>query len=121
LANIVGTCCLGGVEAAKLDGSRRGAQPIFGPGVTDVANHAFRGIQSYTSQLFHGTDYWRTVLDGASGIDIYGHNGISVADIDGDGLTIFIFANLQGFPIVFSAIAGTARSKTLPRCRGLES
>jgi hypothetical protein len=35
--------------------------------------------------MSHGIDYWRTVLDGASGIDIYGNNGISVGDFDGDG------------------------------------
>ena len=40
---------------------------------------------SYSAQLLRGSDYWRTVLDGAGGIDIYGHNGVSVADIDNDG------------------------------------
>ena len=40
---------------------------------------------SYSAQMLRGIDYWRTVLDGASGIDIYGHNGVSVADIDNDG------------------------------------
>ncbi|HXM91129.1 MAG TPA: FG-GAP repeat protein, partial [Candidatus Dormibacteraeota bacterium] len=59
----------------------RSMAPVF----IDVAKPAFGGNHSYVSQLLHGTDYWRTVLDGASGIDIYGHNGISVADIDGDG------------------------------------
>jgi len=78
-----------------LDEARsRSLAPVF----TDVANHAFRGIQSYTSQLFHGTDYWRTVLDGASGIDIYGHNGISVADIDGDGFDDLYICQPAGLP-----------------------
>jgi hypothetical protein len=39
---------------------------------------------SYSAQLLHGTDYWRTVLDGASGIDIYGHNGVSVCNVHHD-------------------------------------
>ena len=56
------------------------------------------GIDSYASQLLHGTDYWRTVLDGASGIDIYGHNGISVADIDGDGFDDLYVCQPAGLP-----------------------
>ena len=52
----------------------RSSAPVF----VDVASQCFGGNPSYASQLLHGTDYWRTVLDGACGIDIYGHNGVSV-------------------------------------------
>ena len=51
----------------------------------DITASALGANASYSKQLSHGTDYWRTVLDGACGIDIYGHNGVSVGDIDGDG------------------------------------
>ena len=34
--------------------------------------------ESYTSQMLRGSDYWRTVLDGACGIDVYGNNGVAV-------------------------------------------
>jgi Flp pilus assembly protein TadD/peroxiredoxin len=51
----------------------------------DIAYTALGGNTSYASQLLHGSDYWRSVLDGASGIDVYGHNGVCVGDIDGDG------------------------------------
>jgi tetratricopeptide (TPR) repeat protein len=50
----------------------------------DITSAALGGNSSYAAQLLHGTDYWRTVIDGASGIDVYGHNGVSVADIDND-------------------------------------
>jgi tetratricopeptide (TPR) repeat protein len=70
----------------------------FAPVFIDRAQHAFGGNQSYASQLLHGTDYWRTVLDGASGIDIYGHNGISVADIDGDGFDDLYICQPAGLP-----------------------
>ena len=30
-------------------------------------------------------DDWRTVLDGACGIDVYGNNGIASGDFDNDG------------------------------------
>ena len=36
-------------------------------------------------QLLFGADYWRTVLDGAVGIDVYGNNGLAVGDFDNDG------------------------------------
>jgi tetratricopeptide (TPR) repeat protein len=68
--------------------------PVF----VDVAKHAFGGNPSYASQLLHGTDYWRTILDGATGIDIYGHNGISVADIDGDGFDDLYVCQPAGLP-----------------------
>ena len=54
---------------------------------------------SYSAQLLRGSDYWRTVLDGAGGIDIYGHNGVSVADIDNDGFPE-IFLTCYGKPNV---------------------
>ncbi|MDQ1408107.1 MAG: hypothetical protein QOG55_3736 [Acidobacteriaceae bacterium] len=78
-----------------LDVTRsRSMAPVF----LDVTPHAFGSNRSYTSQLLHGTDYWRTVLDGASGIDIYGHNGISVADIDGDGIDDLYVCQPAGLP-----------------------
>jgi tetratricopeptide (TPR) repeat protein len=68
--------------------------PVF----QDVSSHAFGNNRSYAAQLVPGTDYWRTVLDGASGIDIYGHNGVSVADIDGDGLDDLYVCQPAGLP-----------------------
>jgi tetratricopeptide (TPR) repeat protein len=78
-----------------LDDTRsRAMTPVF----IDVAKHAFGGNQSYASQLLHGTDHWRTVLDGASGIDVYGHNGVSAADIDGDGFDDLYICQPAGLP-----------------------
>jgi hypothetical protein len=60
----------------------RSASPIF----EDVTRHApGDNNSSYSTQLMHGVDFWRTVLDGACGIEIYGRNGVSVGYIDGDG------------------------------------
>jgi tetratricopeptide (TPR) repeat protein len=72
----------------------RSAAPWF----ADVTAHAFGGNISYSRQLQHGVDYWRTVLDGACGIDIYGHNGISVGDIDGDGWDDVYICQPAGLP-----------------------
>jgi tetratricopeptide (TPR) repeat protein/peroxiredoxin len=64
----------------------------------DVSSHAFGRNPSYVAQLLPGTDYWRTILDGASGIDIYGHNGVSVGDVDGDGLDDLYVCQPSGLP-----------------------
>jgi len=64
----------------------------------EVTNAAFRDCASYQSQMLHGADYWRTVLDSASGIDIYGHNGVSVGDIDGSGHDSVYVSQPAGLP-----------------------
>ena len=72
----------------------RSSSPCF----TDITAAAVGGNECYSSQLMRGTDYWRTVLDGASGIDIYGHNGVSVGDIDGDGFDEIYVCQPAGLP-----------------------
>jgi len=68
------------------------------PWYADIASHAFGGNSSYAQQLLRGVDYWRTVLDGACGIDIYGHNGVSAGDIDGDGFDDIYVCQPAGLP-----------------------
>jgi tetratricopeptide (TPR) repeat protein len=78
-----------------LDEERsRASVPVF----QDITVHSFGDNPSYADQLIPGVDDWRTVLDGASGIDIYGHNGISVADVDGDGLDDIYVCQPAGLP-----------------------
>jgi tetratricopeptide (TPR) repeat protein len=72
----------------------RARAPVY----ADVTTGALGGNPSYSAQLLHGTDYWRTVLDGACGIDVYGHNGISVADIDNDGFDDLYICQPAGLP-----------------------
>ena len=71
---------------------------LTGPGFTDISLAAFGSTASYREQMSHGIDYWRTVLDGASGIDIYGNNGISVGDFDGDGHDDLYVCQPAGLP-----------------------
>jgi len=68
------------------------------PFYVDVTAAAVGNNSSYSEQLLHGTDYWRTVIDGACGIDIYGHNGVSVADIDNDGFDDLYICQTAGLP-----------------------
>jgi len=64
----------------------------------DITQHTFGGNSSYSKQMLHGADYWRTVIDGGSGIDIYGHNGVSVGDLHGDGLDDIYVCQPAGLP-----------------------
>ncbi len=68
------------------------------PGYVDITAAALGANASYAAQLLRGTDYWRTLFDGASGIDIYGHNGVSIGDIDGDGLDDLYVCQPSGLP-----------------------
>ena len=72
----------------------RSASPVY----VDITAAAIGRDPSYSEQLLHGTDYWRTLLDGACGIDIYGHNGVSVADIDNDGFDDLYICQTAGLP-----------------------
>ena len=55
------------------------------PWFRDVTGAAFAGEPSFQEQLARGIPYWRSRLDPACGIDLYGELGIAAADIDGDG------------------------------------
>ena len=72
----------------------RANSPVF----ADVTATALGANLSYEAQILHGVDYWRTILDGACGIDIYGHNGVSAADIDNDGFDEIYVCQPAGLP-----------------------
>ena len=72
----------------------RAKSPLF----VDITTQAFGKLASYKDQLLRGADYWRTVLDGASGIDVYGNQGIAVGDFDGDGFDDVYVCQPSGLP-----------------------
>jgi Flp pilus assembly protein TadD/peroxiredoxin len=72
----------------------RAHEPIF----IDVTSDALGQTESYKKQLLHGVDYWRTILDGACGIDVYGNNGLAVGDFDSDGFDDFYVCQPAGLP-----------------------
>jgi len=80
--------------SALAETRSRAVAPIF----EDITVQALGRNPSYSSQLLHGSDYWRTVLDGACGIDIYGHNGVSVGDVDNDGYDDLYVCQPAGLP-----------------------
>src|SRR6267143_2379603 len=72
----------------------RAREPVF----IDITSQALGQTESYKNQLLHGVDYWRTVLDGACGIDVYGNNGLAVGDFDSDGLDDLYVCQHAGLP-----------------------
>ncbi len=68
------------------------------PAFVDVTAHALGANESYTRQLLHGSDYWRTMLDGALGVDVYCNNGVSTGDYDNDGLDDLYVCQPAGLP-----------------------
>jgi tetratricopeptide (TPR) repeat protein len=68
------------------------------PWFRDVTASAFSNVDSFSAQLARGVPYWRARLDPASGIDIYGSNGISVGDIDNDGFDEIYVCQPGGLP-----------------------
>jgi tetratricopeptide (TPR) repeat protein len=79
---------------ASEETQARSHSPVY----MDITAAVLGNNSSYSSQMLHGVDYWRTVLDGACGIDIYGHNGVSVADIDNDGFDDLYVCQPAGLP-----------------------
>jgi Flp pilus assembly protein TadD/peroxiredoxin len=71
-----------------------GGEPAF----IDVTAQAFGGTESYRNQMLRGADYWRTVLDGACGIDVYGNNGVAAGDFDNDGFDGLYVCQPAGLP-----------------------
>ncbi len=70
------------------------ARPLF----RDVSAAVFDKSPSFREQLARGVPYWRAKLDPASGIDLYGSNGIAVGDIDNDGCDEIYVCQPGGLP-----------------------
>ena len=59
----------------------RSPAPLF----SDVTAELFAEAPSVRDQLAKGIPYWRSRLDPATGIGVYGNQGVAVGDIDSDG------------------------------------
>ncbi len=70
------------------------AKPFF----RDVTAAVFGECPAFREQLLRGVPYWRSRLDPASGIDLYGSNGIAVGDIDNDGTDEIYVCQPGGLP-----------------------
>jgi len=88
----------GGYKLSRWQAHEETLSRSAGRFYADVTQEALGGCASYRSQMLYGLDHWRTLLDSASGIDIYGHNGVSVGDVDGDGHDDIYVCQPAGLP-----------------------
>jgi tetratricopeptide (TPR) repeat protein len=88
----------------------RTKEPLF----RDVTAAVFSKTSSFEAQLARGIPYWRSTLDLATGIDIYGSNGIAVGDVDNDGVDEIYVSQPGGLPnrLYKPASDGTLRDIT---------
>jgi tetratricopeptide (TPR) repeat protein len=85
-------------KARKWEASEETVSVAPAPAFIDVTPQALGGTESYKKQMLRGVDYWRTVLDGACGIDVYGNNGVAVGDFDNDGFDDLYISQPAGLP-----------------------
>ncbi len=90
------------------------------PYFRDVTGHVFGGEPSFQKQLAAGNVYWRTQLDSAVGIDIYGNQGIAVGDIDNDGVDEIYVCQPGGLPNRLYKIGPDGTAKDITAHAGLE-
>jgi tetratricopeptide (TPR) repeat protein len=83
------------VEWAALDHLRsRAPAPVF----TEATEAAFGANPSFRQQLVPGLDEWAANLDGLFMPRGMGHHGVSVGDVDGDGLDDVYVSQPEGLP-----------------------
>ena len=85
-------------KARKWEAGEETLSVAHGAVFLDVTTAALGGEESYRKQMLRGADYWRTVLDGAIGTDVYCNNGVAAGDFDNDGFDDFYVCQPAGLP-----------------------
>ena len=107
---------LAGIESRPSERSRA-KDRIF----TDVSDYAFGRNASFRRQLKFGTEVWRTRMDAASGMDVYGQQGLAVGDFDSDGLEDFYLTQPGGLPNRLFRNLGNGRFADVSAAAGLDA
>ena len=107
----------------QLRGSRLGsfrdlsaARPAF----KEVTEEVFGRNEALQKQLNLGIDHWRDTLDAAVGVTVYGHQGLSLGDIDGDGLDDLYVSQPSGLPNRLFRNNGNGTFSDVSRRAGLD-
>jgi Flp pilus assembly protein TadD/peroxiredoxin len=87
-----------GWRAVRWEATEETVTRVREPWFTDVTVQALGQTESYKGQMLRGADYWRSVLDGACGLDVYGNNGLAVGDIDSSGFDDLYICQPPGLP-----------------------
>ena len=111
-----GEWLLAGIQAGRSERSRTNEE-VF----TDISQAAFGRNLSYHRQLQFGTEVWRTRMDAASGMDVYGQQGLAVGDYDGDGLEDFYLTQPGGLPNRLFRNLGNGQFADVSAAAGLDA
>ena len=91
-------------------------KPLF----RDITSHCFHKTESFHAQLAKGNTWWRSRLDAAAGIDVYGNQGIAVGDIDNDGRDEIYVCQPGGLPNrLFKNLGGGVMMEDITETSGL--
>jgi tetratricopeptide (TPR) repeat protein len=90
------------------------------PYFRDVTGHVFKAVDSFRDQLLRGNPYWRSRLDSACGIDVFGNQGIAVADIDNDGVDEIYVCQPGGLPNRLYKIRADGTAEDITQRSGLD-
>jgi Tfp pilus assembly protein PilF len=83
-------------------------KPLF----RDVTAMLFGASPAFRNQLTKGVPYWRSRLDLATGINMFGNNGVAVGDIDNDGFDEIYVCQPSGLPNrLFKRLPGSGNSR----------
>jgi len=85
-------------KARKWEAGEETRSAARGPVFLDVTSQAMGRQESYQKQMLRGADHWRTILDGAIGMDVYSNNGVAAGDFDNDGFDDFYVCQPAGLP-----------------------
>ena len=85
-------------KARRWEAGEETLSVVRGPVFIDITHQALGGTESYSKQMLRSVDYWRTVLDGAIGTDVYCNNGVAAGDFDNDGFDDFYVCQPAGLP-----------------------
>ncbi len=85
------------LRSFQLEPMRESTGPAAGR-FQDITGKALGHNTSFRHQLALSLDEWRGRLDEATGIDVYGHNGVAIGDYNGDGLEDIYVCQPSGLP-----------------------
>ncbi|MBI3698217.1 MAG: VCBS repeat-containing protein, partial [Acidobacteria bacterium] len=107
-------------QLARLESGPISRSAGRGPLFTDVSEAALGSNPSYRDQLTLGVEVWRRRMDAATGMDIYGHQGVAVGDFDGDGLEDFYVCQPGGLPNRLFRNLGNGRFEEVSEKAGVD-
>ena len=87
---------------------------------TDATLDCLGADPAFRAQLSRGVGYWRTRIDASSGMDVYGHQGVSVGDYDGDGRLDFYVPQPAGLPNRLYRNLGNGRFADVAEAAGVD-